>query len=179
VKKNGKSSIWAALDAAMSFRGAVALVVAVAVFFERWPFAFLGILILALVYSVYRIVKDRKTTAVNMNEALDKDLHHLAELLHKYGHQGQADVVDQIQRTVETPIPDYDRLAGIEVWGGSGAVWEVRLTPRTSSEQKGDEKSFLQTIIRIASAMDRLKIGTERSRSTAKIFQEWLDKGNI
>ena len=113
------------------------------------------------------------------DEALGKDLHHLAELLHKYGHHGQMDVVDQILRTLETPTPDYERLAGIEMWGGSGAVWEVCLTPRTSSEQKADEKSFLQTLIRIAAAMDRLKIGTARSRSTAKIFQEWLDKGII
>jgi hypothetical protein len=113
------------------------------------------------------------------DEALGRDLHHLAELLHKYGHHGQADVVDQILQTLETPTLDCERLAGIEMWGGSGAVWEVLLTPRKSSEQKDDEKSFHQTIIRIAAAMDRLKIGTERSRSTAKIFQKWLDKGII
>jgi hypothetical protein len=113
------------------------------------------------------------------DEALGKELHHLAELLHKYGHDDQADVVDQILGTLEAPTPDYHRMAGIEMWGGSGAVWEVCLTPRTSSEQKADEKSFLQIIIRIAAAMDRLRIGTARSRSTAKIFQEWLDRGII
>jgi hypothetical protein len=115
----------------------------------------------------------------NKDEALGKDLHHLAELLHKYGHDGQADVVDHILRKLEVPTPDYQSIAGIEMWGGSGAVWEVCLTPRTSSEQKADEKSFLQIIIRIAAAMDRLRIGTARSRSTAKIFQEWLDRGII
>jgi hypothetical protein len=109
------------------------------------------------------------------DEALGEELHHLSELLRKYGHHGQANVVDQILSTLKTPIPDYKRLAGVEMWGGSGAVWEVCLTPRTSSEENGDEKSFLQTIIRIAATMDRLKIGTERARSTAKIFQEWLD----
>ena len=87
------------------------------------------------------------------DEALGKDLHHLAELLHKYGHYGQADVVDQIIPTLETPTPDYERLVGVEMWGGAGAVWEVCLTPRTSSEQKADEKSFHLTIIRIAAAM--------------------------
>jgi hypothetical protein len=113
------------------------------------------------------------------DEALGEDLHRLAGLLHKYGHPRQADVVDRILRTLETPIPDYERLAGIEMWGGSGAVWEVLLTPRKSSEQKDDEKSFHQTIIRISAAMDRLKIGTERSRSTAKILQKWLDTGIV
>jgi hypothetical protein len=113
------------------------------------------------------------------NEEIGKDLSHLAELLHKYGHHGQADVVDQILATLETPTPDYKRLAGVDMWGGADAVWEVCLTPRTSSEDKAAERSFLQTIIRIAATMDRLKIGTERSRSTAKIFQGWLDKAII
>jgi hypothetical protein len=81
------------------------------------------------------------------DEALGNDLHRLADLLHKYRHQGQADVVDQIRRTLETSAPDYERLKGIDMWGGSGAVWEVCLTPRTSREQKADEQSFLQTII--------------------------------
>jgi len=61
------------------------------------------------------------------DEALGKDLHHLAELLHKYGHYGQADVVDQIIPTLETPTPDYERLVGVEMWGGAGAVWEFRV----------------------------------------------------
>lgn len=110
-------------------------------------------------------------------EALERDLSHLSELLHKHGHGGQAAVVDQILATVGTPTPDYKRLAGIDMWGGSGAVWEVPLTPfGTDSE---DEKAFLQTIIQIAATMDRLKIGTERSRFIAKTFQGWLDKGII
>jgi hypothetical protein len=110
-------------------------------------------------------------------EALERDLSHLSELLHKYGHGGQATVVDQIPSTVGTPIPDYERLAGIDMWGGSGAVWEVRLTPSGTCSE--DERAFLQTIIQIAARMEHLKIATERSRSIAKTFQEWLDRGII
>jgi hypothetical protein len=110
-------------------------------------------------------------------EALERDLNRLAELLHKYGRGGQATVVDQILVTVGTPTPDYQRLAGIEMWGGSGAVWEVRLIP--SGTPNEDEKAFLQTLIQIAATMDRLKIGTERSRFIAKTFQGWLDKGIV
>lgn len=112
------------------------------------------------------------------DETLRIDLTHLAELLHKYGHHGQGAAVDRILATLETPTPDYKRLAGIDMWGGAGAVWDVCLTPsRASSEEQADEKSFHQTVIQIAATMDRLKIGTERSRSIAKIFQEWPDKG--
>jgi hypothetical protein len=110
-------------------------------------------------------------------EMLDTDLMQLAGLLRKYEHCGQATVVEQIITTLDESQPDYKRLAGIDMWGGSGAVWEVSLTSsRASSEAQVDKKSFDQTIIRIASEMDRLGIGTERSRSIAKILQERLDK---
>jgi hypothetical protein len=111
---------------------------------------------------------------------LGSDLTRLSELLHKYGHHGQGRVVDEILVSLDTPKPDYKRLAGVEMWGGSGAVWEVCLTPaRRSKEAQADEKFFHETIIRIAAAMDRLRIGTERSRSNAKIFKQWLDEGII
>lgn len=108
--------------------------------------------------------------------ALERELSRLSELLHKHGHGGQAMVVDQILTTLGTPAPDYKRLAGIDMWGGSGAVWEVRLTPSGKNE---DERAYLQTIIQLAATMDSLKIGTERSRSIARTFQGWLDKGII
>src|SRR5215468_5657967 len=38
-------------------------------------------------------------------EALERELSHLSELLHKYGHSGQATVVDQILATLKTPAP--------------------------------------------------------------------------
>jgi hypothetical protein len=114
------------------------------------------------------------------HEILGKDLIQLAGLLHKYGHHGQATVVDEIRASLETLNPDYKRLASIDMWGGSGAVWEVSLTSsRTSPEGGADRESFHKTIIRIAESMDHLKIGTDRSRSIAKIFREWLDKGIV
>jgi hypothetical protein len=68
------------------------------------------------------------------DEPLGKDLNQLAGLLRKYGHHGQATVVEQIITTLETSNPDYERLAGIEMWGGSGAVWQACLTPSKRPE---------------------------------------------
>jgi hypothetical protein len=111
------------------------------------------------------------------DEALGKDLSELSRLLHKYGHNGQARVVDGIVASLEVH-PDYKCLAGIDMWGGSGAVWEVSLAPSGAlGEHRADEKSFRELVIRIAAAMDRLGIGTERSRHIAKVFRGWLDKG--
>jgi hypothetical protein len=59
-------------------------------------------------------------------ETLRADLSQLAQLLHKYGLDGQAAVVDEIVATPETSTPDYKRLASIDMWGGSGAVWDGR-----------------------------------------------------
>lgn len=113
------------------------------------------------------------------DDALDADLNQLARLLHKYRH-GQATVVEEIRATLSTPTPDFQRLAGIDMWGGSGAVWEVDFAPfSTSSEAHADKIAFHQNIIRIAEHMDRLKIGTERSRYIAGAFREWMRKGIV
>jgi hypothetical protein len=109
---------------------------------------------------------------------LGRDLTQASELLHKYGHHGQGTVVDQIVATLETRQPDYKRLASIDMWGGSGAVWEVCLTSGGGSdEERADEKSFREVIVRIAAAMDQMKIGTERSLFIAVTLQGWLDRG--
>jgi len=47
-------------------------------------------------------------------EVLERELSRLSELLQKYGHGGQVTVVDQIL-AVGTPVPDYKRLAGIDM----------------------------------------------------------------
>src|SRR5208283_5939095 len=96
-----------------------------------------------------------------------------------YGHHGQAAVAEELLTTLDTPSPDYKRLAGIDMWGGSGSVADVYLTQsKTLTEAaQEDRRSFQKALIRIAETMDRLRIGTERSRSTAKMFQEWLDRG--
>ncbi len=111
-------------------------------------------------------------------QTLRADLSQLAELLHKYGHDGQAAVVDEILASLETSNPDYKRLSSIDMWGGSGAVWEVCLIPSAMRVAgRADETNFRNAIIRIAAAMDQMKIGTDRSRFIAKTFQGWLDKG--
>jgi hypothetical protein len=52
--------------------------------------------------------------------ALRSDLTQLSELLHKYGCHGRAAVAEELLTTLDTPSPDYKRLAGIEMWGDQG-----------------------------------------------------------
>jgi hypothetical protein len=108
----------------------------------------------------------------NETEVLKEDLTRLASLHQKYRNYGQLAVLEQIIATFDTPRPDFDRLAGNEMWGGAGAVWESPL-----EETPADKKSFRETVIRIASTIDTLGIGTDRSRFIAGTLQSWLDKG--
>jgi hypothetical protein len=112
------------------------------------------------------------------DERLAVHLRNLDELFRKYGYDGQAAVVEKILGSLRTPNPDHGLLASISMWGGSGAVWEVILSPSTKSNQvRADEIAFRKAIISIASAMDRLGVGTARSRDIARIFQGWIDEG--
>lgn len=105
-------------------------------------------------------------------EVLKEDLARLASLHRKYRNYGQMVVLEEIVATFDTPRPDFNRLAGIEMWGGAGAVWESPL-----EESAADQKSFRETIVQIALTLDRLGFGTDRSRFIARTVQSWLDKG--
>ena len=115
------------------------------------------------------------TIMTRQHEKLSKALGELSELLHKYGHDGQGNVVDEIIASLETPDPDYKRLAGIDMWGGAGSVADICENLTTKREGAGDERVFRKALVRVAAAMDDLKIGTKRSRSVAKSFRGLLD----
>jgi hypothetical protein len=104
-------------------------------------------------------------------ERLADNLREVNGLLRKFGHYGQAAVLEKILASLETPDPDYGTLAGISMWGGAGAVWDVTLA------SLADEAAFRRAMIRIAEEMRRLGIATSRSDDIAKIFKGWLDKG--
>jgi hypothetical protein len=117
--------------------------------------------------------------AMGTEDALSAELEIVGELLRKYQYYGQAQVIDEILATFSTPNPDFKRLAGIEMWGGAGAVWETVLNypaPQTNETQI-DERAFREAIIRISAAMDVRGIGTDRSRFIAKTFQNWRGTG--
>lgn len=112
------------------------------------------------------------------NDALKRDLNEIVKLLIKYQHYGQARVVGEILATLNAPRPDYERLCGIDVWGGAGAVWEVNLRASQNPEEaKVDRTAFYEAFIRLVETMNQMEIGTDRSRHIGATFQNWLDKG--
>ena len=110
--------------------------------------------------------------------ALGQDLKEIAVLLRKYRHDGQMRTVEEILATLNTPTPDFQRLCGIEMWGGAGAVWDVNIAPSpTSDEEKADREAFFRAFVRLAKTMNSIGLGSARSDSIAATFQTWVDKG--
>lgn len=112
------------------------------------------------------------------NEQLRNEMETLDHLLNKYGHHALAAIAAKIAKSLNTSKPDYKRLASVDMWGGSGALWEVDLiSSKISEEAYADKKSFRESIIRIATVMEGLGIANERSKWIARVFQVWLEKG--
>lgn len=98
-------------------------------------------------------------------------LREIHEILVKHGHTGQAETVAQLIALYGTePELFAQHVRGIEMWGGSGAVWEVGVLGE-------DTRRFWSAIARLSDEMDRAGIGLPRARSTADIFRWWIERG--
>lgn len=119
-----------------------------------------------------------------MSNALDSimdDLQRIYDLLSKHEFQGQA---EHVQHLLELAKSDSSRFAEAIVdggmWGGSGAVWEVGSFRRPEIDEREatrDELAFRKAIIRLATNMDKIGLGTEGSRSVATAFKTWKRMG--
>jgi hypothetical protein len=103
----------------------------------------------------------------------------IRSLLEKHGHDGQASVIAELEGARKNDPNAYrERVRSVDLWGGSGAVWDVCLAcaePPSPSERE-DERCFRSSIIALAQAMDREGLGTERSRFIADTFSHWTAK---
>lgn len=107
----------------------------------------------------------------------------LVALLTKYGHEGQVRYVEDLVQRKETGDPGFEeRFASIDMWGGSGAVWEVNLDPfHRSATHADDEHRFRRVIVALAQYLNGRKIGSppvrERARFIAAVFLRWDEQG--
>lgn len=105
----------------------------------------------------------------------------IRDLLLRGDFPGQAAFIEGAIRMAREDSDDFaTSIAGVDMWGGSGAVWDVcgfggRGAPE--DEAKRDETAFRKAVIRLAEEMDELGIGTERSRYIADLFRQWQKQG--
>ncbi|NLS92405.1 MAG: hypothetical protein GXX96_09600 [Planctomycetaceae bacterium] len=98
-------------------------------------------------------------------------LRELRLLLSLHGHRGQENVVAQLIELWQFDRDGFFKLVkSAEVWGGAGAVWEV-------GDLGSDTVPFRYAIIRLAEAMEREQLGSNRSREIADIFRDWNKRG--
>jgi hypothetical protein len=95
-------------------------------------------------------------------------LNELVRLLAKHDHHGKARVVQGLVEALQAgnQTEFVTLLHSVDMWGGSGAVWEV-------GELGEDKQAFQCAIIQLSADMDQAGLGTERSRFIASTFVEW------
>jgi len=94
----------------------------------------------------------------------------LFQLLERAGHNSQANFIQNLveQITQENFSQFKKSINGVNMWGGSGAVWEVYF------ENKSDEKRFEMEIIKLINLMEETKILGKGIKPIRKIFENNL-----
>ncbi|HTW95317.1 MAG TPA: hypothetical protein VMD30_11015 [Tepidisphaeraceae bacterium] len=101
-------------------------------------------------------------------------LEQLRRLLINSDNLGQARTVERLIELRSADPAEFNRLLqGVDMWGGSGAVWEVGPTRMNRDEVQ----SFRAAIIALAEWMESESVGFERSRFIADVFRKWNAAG--
>ena len=110
----------------------------------------------------------KKPINLDNKEAYELILCELIKILRDNSHIPQADWVRQIHGALlrNDEVDFVKKLNSVDMWGGSGAVWEVQ--PFISSD---DEKQFGRNIIKLVEQMRISNIKYGRARSIADYFR--------
>ena len=101
-------------------------------------------------------------------------LEQLRRLLISSDNPGQARTVERLIELRSTNRAEFDRLLhSVDMWGGSGAVWEVG----PSRMNRDEVQSFRAGIIALSEWMESQGAGFERSRFIADVFRKWNAAG--
>jgi hypothetical protein len=91
---------------------------------------------------------------------------------------------DELERLVQLYKADSPRFAvaltSIELWGGSGALWETNIR-YDAGATAAQVRTFREALIKIARYINHCQIGSEALRRRvafiASTFEEWNAKG--
>lgn len=111
----------------------------------------------------------KKPVAITQIPEWNDTLQKIIVLLRDNSHIGQADFVRQIHGALyRNDITDFiKKLNSVDMWGGSGAVWEVGMF-----KTQNDEKEFELQILRLVKLMKVDGINKGRANSVAKFFKK-------
>jgi hypothetical protein len=98
-------------------------------------------------------------------------LNNLIDLLNENSNFGQAKWVEKIKTSLlENDYDDFKKkLISVDMWGGSGAVWEVGFI---NAEEK--EKKFILELIKLLDLIKSSRIKSKGAYSRKKILMKFL-----
>ena len=99
-------------------------------------------------------------------------LSNIKDWLESSGNKGQVEVIEfLLQYLNQSDIPQFKKLLNsVDMWGGSGAVWEVGIKDEILM------RKFQSEIIKLINLMDKTKILRRGIKSRKKLFLEDLNK---
>lgn len=121
---------------------------------------------------MFKLFRKKPTTITQIPE-WNNTLQKIIVLLRDNSYSGQADWVRQIHGALyKNDIPDFiKKLNSVDMWGGSGAVWEVG-----RFNTQNEEKEFELQIIRLVELMNTDGISHGKAKSVAKFFKKEFNK---
>lgn len=117
--------------------------------------------------------KRNKKIIINNKDKLTQILTRTVEILRDNAYSAQADAIRKpLQYLYLDDTENFIKyLNTVDIWGGSGAAWEVWLQP------KEIEKEFMQCIVDLVEELNKTGIKIPRERGIAKLFKRELEKG--
>ncbi len=117
---------------------------------------------------MFKFFKKKKVEITHREEWLDT-FEKMITLLRDNAHVAQADCVRQIHGALyRKDVSDFlKKLRGVDMWGGSGAVWEVGYF-----NSQGEEKEFKKLIIELVQLMKNDKISHGKANSVSHFFRK-------
>ena len=123
---------------------------------------------------MFGLFKRKDITIVNKDELIST-MTRIVELLRDCGYSAQADAVRKPLQYLY--IDDKDNfvkyLLTVDIWGGSGAAWEVAPFP-----SRQVEKEFEANFVRLVDLMKQCGIKNGKAKSVAKYFQKDIEQEN-
>ena len=103
---------------------------------------------------------------------LEIQINKIIQILREFSHTGQADYMDRLLESLlnndKSSFIDMSRT--VDIWGGSGAVWEVCIDNRIK------EKDFQNAMIKFARLLNDNGISNHGISSIKSLFEKEVKK---
>jgi isoleucyl-tRNA synthetase len=122
---------------------------------------------------MWNLFKKRNREIIIINkDKLIQILTRSVEILRDNAYSSQADAMRKpLQYLYLDDTENFIKyLNTVDIWGGSGAAWEVWLEP------KEVEKNFMRCIVDLVDELNNTGIKIPRERGIAKLFKKELEK---